>query len=155
MSYAYPNAAAGKSGPVVGTGQLVALIFFLMGSAAATSLKCPVSVPEKSIKLVETPSGWTSFVAAPLYLHGAAPMSGPPEQLGELADYQETGKKPELTYTYKLDGKFPEGKWLACTYGESDQITLSRRLEDDVKICTFKYKRGKHVGENEIAIVCK
>jgi hypothetical protein len=82
-------------------------------------------------------------------------MNGPPENLGELSDYKQTSKKQEVTYTYQLDGKFSDGKWLACTYGESDQITLSRRLDDSVKVCTFKYRKGNHVGQNDVAIACE
>ncbi|TFW21532.1 STY0301 family protein [Duganella callida] len=131
------------------------LVLYTTCSTAAPLLECPASIPENSVKLIETPKGWTSFVGSPLYLHGAAPMNGPPEHLGELADYKETGKKPNLTYIYQLDGKFSEGKWLACTYGESDQITLAKRIADDVKVCTFKYKKGRHAGENEIGILCE
>lgn len=89
-----------------------------------------------------------------MYLHGAAPMNGPPEKLGELADFKQRRHKNAWTYTYQLDGKFPDGKWLACTYGEADQLTLSKRLDDTTKACSFTHTKGTHVGENKIAIRC-
>ena len=132
-------------------------LIFAQSAVGATSsvFECPTSISEKSIRLVDTPTGWATFAGSPLYLHGAAPMNGPPEQLGELADYQQTAGKQGPTYTYHLDGKFPDGKWLACTYGESNQVTLSKRLDDSVQVCRFKYRKGKHVGQNDVAISCE
>jgi hypothetical protein len=131
------------------------LVFQSAASAAAPALACPTSIQESSIRLVDTPPGWTTFAASPLYLHGAAPMSGPPEKLGELSDFKQKRGKNEWTYTYQLDGKFSDGKWLACTYGESDQLTLSKKLDDGIQVCAFTYRKGKHVGQNDIAILCK
>ncbi|WP_373996672.1 STY0301 family protein [Duganella sp. 1224] len=125
-----------------------------IGRAITPSLSCPDSIQERSLQLVDLPEGWVSFIGSPLYLHGAAPMSGPPEQLGELSDYKQRREKNGWVYTYGLDGKFPDGKWLVCTYGESDQVKLSRRLDDDVRACTFTYRKGKYVGQHEIMISC-
>ena len=119
------------------------------------NLECPTSIQESSVHLVNTPQGWTSYVGSPLYLHGAAPMNGPPDKLGELADFRQKYSKKAWTYTYELDGKFEEGKWLACTYGESDQVTLSKRLDDSIRSCAFTYHKGKYVGQNDIKIQCK
>lgn len=134
-----------------------ALMFAAPPSALAVplDLQCPASIPETSVQLTNTPAGWTTFVGAPLYLHGAAPMSSPPEMLGELADFTQKKRKNEWIYTYQIDGKFPNGKWLACTYGESDQLTLAQRLPDDTSVCTFVFRKGKYVGQNDITIRCK
>jgi hypothetical protein len=122
---------------------------------AATQVHtCPPSISERSVRLADTPQGWTPYVGSPLYLHGATPMNGPPINLGELSDFTQKRGKNAWTYTYQLNGKFPDGKWLACTYGESDQLTLSRRLDDGVQACTFTYRKGKYAGQNEIAIRC-
>ncbi len=123
--------------------------------AVPVTLECPASIPEKSLQLVDTPAGWKIFVGAPLYLHGAAPMSSPPEMLGELISDTERKSTKGMEYTYRIDGKFPNGKWLACTYGESDQVTFARRLPDDMNLCRFTYRKGEHVGQNEIKIDCK
>lgn len=134
---------------------VIYLLFPAGAYAAAPVLECPVAIQEKSLRLVDTPPGWTAFAGSPLYLHAAAPMNGPPEKLGELSDFTQKRGKHEWTYTYKLDGKFPDGKWLACTYGESDQVTLSKRLDDGVETCTFTYRKGKYVGQNDVAIRCR
>lgn len=140
------------------TPMAAAAIFFTLPfgvSAAPTVFECPASIPEKSVRLVNTPPGWATTTNAPLYLHAAAPMNGPPEKLGELSDFTQKRGKNEWTYTYKLDGKFPDGKWLACTYGESDQVTLSKRIDDEIEACTFTYRKGKYAGQNDIAIRCR
>jgi hypothetical protein len=82
-------------------------------------------------------------------------MSGPPEELGELADFSQKREKGAWIYTYQLDYPFPAGKWLACLYGESDQLTLGKKLDDNVKVCSFTYRQGEHVGENKITIACR
>lgn len=123
--------------------------------AADRNLHCPQAIGEQSIRLIDLPPGWKSFIASPLYLHGAAPTDGPPEGLGQLADYREKPSKGGWTDTYTLHGKFPDGKWLDCTYGENDQASLSIRLDDSVQVCKFAYRNGEHVGERYIAIDCK
>lgn len=125
-----------------------------VGQTQTSALSCPESIQEKSIRLVDTPAAWAGFIGSPLYLHGAVPMSGPPEKLGELSEYKQKRKQGEWVYTYELDGEFPDGKWLACTYGESDQVTLSQRLDDGIQRCTFTYRKGRHVGQRDIAIAC-
>ena len=138
------------------------VIFTLIGAIVAPAwaapppaLECPQSIEQKSIQITGTPPGWTTFVRAPLYLHAAAPMSGPPEELGELAEFRQKREKGGWTYTYQLDAPFPAGKWLACSYGESGQVTLSKKLDDNIRVCSFRYQKGKHVGETVIAIICE
>lgn len=124
-------------------------------SAATPLIACPASIPQRSIQLADVPQGWSAFVGVPLYLHAAAPMNGPPEQLGELSDFRQQRVKNGWVDTYQLDGKFPEGKWLACRYGGTGQLILARRLDDSIDSCTFTYRPGEHVGERKIAIMCK
>lgn len=135
----------------------VLLIFCMQSTAsiAAPPIVCPSSIPQRSIQLTDPPPGWNAFVGSPLYLHNAAPMSGPPEQLGELSDFRQKRIKDGWIHTYRLDGKFPEGKWLACRYGGTGQLTLARRLDDSIEACTFTYRKGEHVGQHEIAILCR
>jgi len=123
--------------------------------AAPAALQCPASIPEKSIQLLDTPMGWKTFVGAPLYLHAAAPMSTPPEMLGELIQDSERRSKTRVVDTYKIDGKFPNGKWLACKYGEAEQVTLARQLPDNTVVCIITTQKGEYVGQNEIKIDCK
>lgn len=123
--------------------------------ATTSSFECPKSIEQKSIHISGTPSGWDIYVDAPLYLHSAAPMSGPPEQLGELADFKQTQGKGYWAHTYQLDGKFSEGKWLVCSYGESDQVKLSKKLADHIQSCAFTFRKGRYVGQNDIRIECR
>lgn len=125
------------------------------GATTTSLIECPQFIEEKSVRLADTPPGWATFIRAPLYLHGAAPMSGPPEELGELAEFSQKRESGAWIYTYQLDAPFPAGKWLACKYGESEQVTLSKKLDDRVRACSFRYQKGKHVGENIISINCK
>ena len=68
-------------------------------AVAGPILACPQSIEQKSVKLSDTPPGWTTFVRAPLYLHSAAPMSGPPEELGELAEFSQKRENGAWIYT--------------------------------------------------------
>lgn len=123
--------------------------------AGPAAPECPASIREKSVQLVETPPGWRSFVGAPLYLHAAEPMISPPELLGSLIPDVERKGKTGMIYTYKIDGTFPDGKWLACRYGESDQVTLARALPAATTVCTFTYRKGEYGGQNMIKIDCR
>lgn len=138
-------------------GCATALMFVAPGTsfAVTVAIECPPSIPENSVQLVNTPTGWKTFVGAPLYLHGAAPMSSPPEMLGELMEDSERRDKKGMVYTYKIDGKFPNGKWLACKYGESDQVTLARQLPDATDACVITTRKGEYVGQKDIKIDCK
>jgi hypothetical protein len=73
----------------------------------------------------------------------------------DLSDYtSKTGKK-QWSYTYDLDRDFPDGKWLECGYGSHNEITLSRRMPDTIKSCTFVYRKGAKAGQHDITIDCR
>lgn len=116
---------------------------------------CPMSIESSQLQLVNTAPDWTPFVASPLYLHAAAPMYGPPELRGDLVDFISQRSKNEWSYTYRLEGKYPEGKWLQCAYGEYNQVTLSRRIADATLECKISYRKGQKAGQNDIRIACK
>ncbi|MES2115277.1 MAG: STY0301 family protein [Pseudomonadota bacterium] len=139
----------------VGCAAALMLVAPVTSFSAPVALECPALIPEQSVQLVNTPTGWKTFVGAPLYLHGAAPMSSPPEMLGELVEDSERHGKNGMVHTYKIDGKFPNGKWLACKYGESDQVTLARQLPDSTDVCVITTRKGGYVGQNNIKIDCK
>jgi len=122
---------------------------------AETTPVCPTAIQPESIQFNAIPAGWTGYVAAPLYLHHAAPMDGPPEELGELAGFKQEKIPGGWRHRYDLDMNFPKGKWLVCRYGESGQVTLSKQLDDSIRTCNFSYRNGEHVGENRISITCK
>lgn len=82
-------------------------------------------------------------------------MYGPPVMKGDLADFTETRGHDVWSYTYQLDGAFPDGKWLQCTYGDRNQVTLSRRLPDETRECKFTYRKGTKAGQHAIKIQCQ
>jgi len=116
---------------------------------------CPASVQESAIKVQNVPVGWVSYVARPMYLSGAAPTDGPPQQKGELVNDSERRKKNETTYIYHLDGPYPEGKWLECSYGGYGEIALAKKLADSITRCAFTYKKGQKAGQSDIKIECE
>lgn len=134
---------------------IMGLHFASLASAAAATETCPAVIDPSALHVKHVPDGWSSFVSAPLYLHSAAPMSGPPEQRGELAGFTQQRIGGKWVYTYDLRGRFPEGKWLACLYGESDQVTLAKRLRDDVRSCSITHRKGRYAGQYEVGIVCQ
>lgn len=131
---------------------MIALWTFSADSAEVTAnLACPDFVTVKVLPV----SGWEGHPTAELNLNSAAPTSGPPEQHGDLANFQRVQKKGEWSDTYDLDRPFPNGKWLECGYGEHNEVTLSQQLPAPVKKCTFSYQKGAKAGQHKIKIECK
>lgn len=124
-------------------------------ATAAERVECPTSINGRSIQLTNPPQGWKPFVPDSLYLHSAAPIDGPPEQLGALAEFTETRHGKEISYTFRLDSNFPDGKWIKCSYGVNGEITLSKRINDNVTQCTFAYRKGIKAGQHAIKISCE
>jgi hypothetical protein len=127
----------------------------LAAFAAPQVIVCPTSIAPASIQVAVPEAAWTPFVSAPLYLHAAAPMYGPPELRGDLTDFATHPGKLEWSYTYKLDGTFDAGKWIQCAYGANNEITLSRRIDDDTRECTITYRKGNKVAQHEIKVQCR
>ena len=121
----------------------------------AASYACPDSVPAASISLTGVPAGWTPYIDSPLYLSAAAPIDGAPERRGQLVPSGERKKKGQTTLSYRLEGRYPDGKWLQCSYGVHGEVTLSKRMDDSVSVCEFTYRKGSKAGQNEIEIDCR
>ena len=126
----------------------------LTHAATLVSLACPVSVPATSISLTAVPVGWTAYVNGPLYLSAAAPIDGAPERKGQLVPSGEHTRKGQTTIVYRLEGNYPDGKWLQCSYGEHGEVTLSRKMDDSVSQCAFTYKKGRKAGQSDIHLAC-
>lgn len=122
--------------------------------AAPKSYSCPHSIPETSIHLVAPERDWKPFVSSPLYLSSAAPADGPPERLGMLRESTARKTKMSWTHKYALEGRYPEGKWLRCDYGSFGEVSLAKRLPDEIRECTVTGKKGEHAGENQIEVRC-
>ncbi|MDO8074201.1 hypothetical protein O3299_21920 [Janthinobacterium sp. SUN176] len=131
-------------------------IFPVFTQAAVTaSYACPQSVPATSISLNAVPAGWTPYIGSSLYLSAAAPIDGAPERRGQLVPGGERTKKGRTILSYRLEGPYPDGKWLQCSYGAHGEVTLSRRMDDSVSLCEFTYRKGSKAGQNEIDIDCR
>lgn len=131
-------------------------IFPVVTQAAVTaSYACPASVPATSISLTAVPSGWTTYIDSPLYLSAASPIDGAPERRGQLVPSEERKKKGQTTLSYRLEGRYPDGKWLQCSYGVHGEVTLSRRMDDSVSVCELTYRKGSKAGQHEIDIDCR
>lgn len=126
-----------------------------MQAAVAASYACPKSVPAASISLNAVPAGWMPYIDSPLYLSAAAPIDGAPERRGQLVPRGERKKKGHTTLSYRLEGRYPDGKWLQCSYGVHGEVTLSKRMDDSVSLCEFTYRKGRKAGQNEIDIDCR
>jgi hypothetical protein len=96
--------------------------------------------------LKDVGAGWRPYVASPLYLHSVAPTDGPPEHLGQLMGKQVKAGS---------DGRFPDGKWLQCSYGMLNEIVLSKRLDDGITSCTVMGRKGEKAGQNVFSVVCR
>ncbi|WP_460885489.1 STY0301 family protein [Pseudoduganella ginsengisoli] len=122
--------------------------------AAQQTIICPTELAPSSLQLTPAMSGWTYFAEAPVYLHGAAPLAGPPESRAHLIHSSIRHGKDEVTYTYVLDGPSPNGKWMQCAYGEHHALTLSMRLADETDSCQITQRKGSKAGQYSLHIVC-
>lgn len=138
---------------------LVPVPILLLASAAVRAeparYSCPQSIPQASVHLTPPHAEWKVFVSSPLYLNSAAPADGPPERLGILRGMEQKSTKNGWTHKYSLAGPYPDGKWLRCDYGMLGEVSLSKRLPDDIQECTVNGKKGEHAGENVIEVICK
>jgi hypothetical protein len=134
---------------------LTLLAAHLVADAALTSYVCPQSIPEASLNLVAPGQEWTPFVSSPLYLSSAAPADGPPERLGVLRERDATKTKTGWRRTYALEGQYPDAKWLRCDYGAFGEVSLAKRLPDEITTCTMTGMKGAHTGEMQVDVRCR
>lgn len=126
----------------------------LVVQAAPKSHVCPESIPQASLRVEAPGQEWTPFVSSPLYLSSAAPADGPPERLGVLREKASRKTRTGWMQRYSLDGNYPEGKWLRCDYGSFGEVSLAKRLPDEIRECTITGIRGTHAGESQVEVRC-
>lgn len=137
-------------------GQMLVLGILACGPAFAGDMRsCPPQIQESSVDLRNVGADWTTFVAAPLYLHSVTVTDGPPERLGQLVGRHVATGRDAWTDTYDLRGPYPEGKWLQCSYGMLNEIVLAKRLEDSITRCTIRGKKGDKAGQNVFSVECR
>lgn len=120
--------------------------------AAPQRIECPAEVAEPTISLVAKDDGWKPYQSFPLKLNSAAPTGGPPELHVDLAQFTTKRNKTARIDTYDLSPPHPGGIWMKCGYGASNEITLHKRLNDNVTQCTITQANAS---PSEIAIVCR
>lgn len=124
-------------------------------SGAEFKIDCPAEISTSSVRFANLPGTWRAAATAPIYLHNAAPLDGPPEDLGTLMGESLEQTKDKWVTRYPLSGHFPKGKWFTCDYGMLNEISLSNRLPDDTRECTVTGRKGKLAGQNTFDIVCR
>lgn len=120
--------------------------------AAPQRIECPAEVGEATIRLVARADGWKPYQSFPLKLNSAAPTGGPPELHADLALFTTKRNKTVRIDTYDLSPPHPGGIWMKCGYGTSNEITLHKRLDDNVTQCTITQDNAS---PSEIGIVCR
>jgi hypothetical protein len=122
--------------------------------AAVPQIECPAEISQTSIQ-VHTP-GWKPYIQYPLYLASAGISAGPPESLAVLRGEPLNKKgQPESTRFVFGEMGFDQGKWLDCGYGIGSPITLSKRLNDNLKECVVTYLKPVRPDRQDIKILCK
>lgn len=110
--------------------------------AASQRIECPKEVADATISLVAMDDGWEPYISFPLKLNSAAPTGGPPEQHADLAQFTTQRTKTVRIDTYDLSPPHPGGIWLKCGYGASNEITLHKQLNDNIRGCTITQKNA-------------
>lgn len=132
------------AGPV-GFAATLVLLLPLTSNAAEHRIDCPVKL-EPGALTINSPAGWSAFVPVGLWLHSAGPMDGPPAAMAILKEdtYSEHGNKIVTKWAWARKGEsYPDGKWMACNYGEANDVILSKRINDHATGCTVTYTRNK------------
>lgn len=133
-----------------------ALLFLtLTAQAEEYHIVCPLSIEANALQVVRTPASWTSAVQGPFWLHSAGPMDGPPSDMAVLKEDTASKRIGKKTITkWDMSGAFASGKWMACNYGYTNDLILSKKLDDRTSECTVTTLEQKS-GRVDIDIRCK
>ncbi|MEO7576840.1 MAG: STY0301 family protein [Massilia sp.] len=131
------------------------LALAMPATAAVSQIECPAEISSPSIQIRHLP-GWSAFVQYPLKLASAGMSAGPPGSLAVLRGSQLNSKNEAQSTRYEFsEVGFEKGKWLDCGYGEGSEITLSKRLDDNLKECTITYPPNRSRNWQKITIACQ
>ena len=123
-------------------------------ASAVRHLFCPAEVKVLSIRLVDLPEPWTADIPAPLRLHAAAPMAGPPATKAYLSPYSSTKQKKGGIERFLFGPPDADGNWLSCKYGADNAVILAKRLKDDITECSVSYIDEGNA-DTKVTIECK
>ena len=118
--------------------------------AGAENFTCPAAFPKQSLKFVPTSDGWSANAGDTASLYGADVFDGPPDQMASLIP--DASSRNSSTWT--LEGSYPQGIWLQCTYA-GGALTLTRRLQKVPAACVARYPRLSKGRPESVSFDCK
>ncbi|MES2743081.1 MAG: STY0301 family protein [Pseudomonadota bacterium] len=120
--------------------------------AQEKKINCPETISREAITLSRAPEGWTPYTDSIFRLRSIGMMSGPPDSLQELVP--DGGKQGKTIQTFKWSFQPKDEKWISCKYGLGGEMSLSKKIEEDMSECVVTYLTDKH-GETTIQFKCK
>src|SRR5450830_99918 len=132
-------------------GALGATAFASAAPPAQQRIVCPTELPDQVLRVSGPIDGWIPYKSMPMRLHSAAPTRGRPEQLADLAGFDTVKTKTARIDTYPLPLPHPGGIWMKCGYGEFNEITLHKQLDDNIRECRITMTKAEPVA---IDIMC-
>lgn len=135
---------------------LAAVLLAKQSVAAPVQIACPLEVPASSLQ-VRVPEGdWAAFVDSPARLVGANVSAGPPGSYATLVG--EPGPRSSVsvhTVRYRFEREHLRNEnWIECVYGGRPEISLFKRLRDDLAECTIETRRREKHESASINITC-
>ncbi|WP_374581196.1 STY0301 family protein [Pseudoduganella sp.] len=127
--------------------------FHVLGIAAPRN-ECPDVIRPAAVQVEMY--GWQSYIEFPLRLSSAGVAAGPPDMRAGLKG-ERISKRSELEVTVFRFGEtgFEQGKWLVCSYGQGGEISLHKRLPENLKACTVSYQTPAKAPRQSIRIDCE
>lgn len=136
---------------------LATLIGVQVACAAEVRIECPARIDASAIQITPVSSEWRAFVPVGLALHSAGPMDGPPSVMAVLRETSSVSRDGRTTSTWRWEAAsasaYPDGKWMACNYGASNEVIVSKRIPDDTRSCVVMTSKDS-LGKTAIAIRC-
>ena len=114
---------------------------------AEHQIECPPMLAADALAVTNTPPDRSSHIANGFRLNFAGPMAGPPSAMHILTGETGTGRGEKHVVKWKLNQpsqSFADGKWMACFYGQANNVILSRRIDDRTSSCTVSYARNAY-----------
>ena len=126
------------------------------GLAAPVQIACPVELPASAFQ-VRVPGGdWAAFVDSPAKLVGANVSAGPPGSYATLVGEPGARSTASLhTVKYRFEREHLRNEnWIECIYGGRPEISLFKRLRDDLAECTIETRRREKHESAQVRITC-
>jgi hypothetical protein len=135
---------------------VLALLLLMHGAARAAEhrIECPLKLEAESIQVVNPPAGWTGFIPSFLWLHSAGPVDGAPPMVAVLKADAYVRRGDKSVSKWDMTGVHGGGKWMACNYGDANEIVLTKSLDETTSECTVTATKNAF-GRNDLDIRCK